>query len=102
MEGRSRFLALAAMSGVFAACSSVPADVEGPGASPSGPETLPAGEAQVHETWFVELEHPPTARGGDAGVLGAEKARFRTHLQAAGIPVRERYSFDRLWNGVSL
>src|SRR5512143_1387125 len=94
MVGRSRSFGLVALSALFAACSGVPADVDEPGAPGTHADAIPVEEPQVHEMWFVELELPPTARGGDLLKLNAEKARFRQNIATARIAARERYTFD--------
>ena len=76
--------------------------VSGPGAwTQQGP---PADEpvAEVVSAWFVELQGHPQAKGGSAPELAREKHLFRAAARAAGVELRERYSFDRLWNGLSV
>jgi subtilisin family serine protease len=61
--------------------------------------------AMVDETshlWFVELSSPPAAEGTLPSTLDAEKANFRAEAARAGIDLHERFSFSRLFNGVSL
>ena len=52
--------------------------------------------------WFVELHGTPLAGGGSLADLAAEKKAFHRAARAAGITYKERYSFDKLWNGLSL
>lgn len=62
-------------------------------------------EAPVEEVvsaWFVELPGKPRSEGGSATTLANEKKAFRDAAQEAGVVYRERMSFDRLWNGVSV
>lgn len=62
-------------------------------------------EAPVEEVvsaWFVELPGKPRAEGGSPTTLANEKKAFRDAAQEAGVTYRERMSFDRLWNGVSV
>ena len=76
--------------------------VSGPGAwTQQGP---PADEpvAEVVSAWFVELQGRPQAKGGSAPELARERELFRAAARAAGVQLRERYSFDRLWNGLSV
>ena len=76
--------------------------VSGPGAwTQQGP---PADDpvAEVVSAWFVELQGHPQAKGGSAPELVREKHLFRAAARAAGVTFRERYSFDRLWNGLSV
>ncbi|HET7706775.1 MAG TPA: S8 family serine peptidase [Thermoanaerobaculia bacterium] len=68
-------------------------------------EVAPAETAAVNETpqlWFVELGSAPIADGGSAGTLRAEKNAFRAAAAKAGISFQERYSFDTLFNGLSI
>lgn len=57
---------------------------------------------EVVSAWFVELPGKPRAEGGSATTLANEKKAFRDAAQEAGVTYRERMSFDRLWNGVSV
>lgn len=52
--------------------------------------------------WLVELSQPPLADGGSASDLKSEKQAFRAAAQSAGVAYKERYSFDNLWNGLSI
>jgi minor extracellular serine protease Vpr len=54
------------------------------------------------QAWFVQLKTPPTAKGGSKGQLGAERAAFFKNAADQGVSVKQRLSFDRLWNGVSV
>jgi len=61
-------------------------------------------DAVVDETpsaWFIELQGAPTADGGSAATLTQEKKSFRAAAQKAGVRLKERFSYDQLWNGVS-
>jgi subtilisin family serine protease len=58
--------------------------------------------ADVPVAWFVELAGQPTADGGNAAALAAEKKAFRAAAKTAGIKYAERYAFGTLWNGFSL
>ena len=62
-------------------------------------------EAAYDETprlWMIELAGAPTVEGGDAAALAAEKQEFRRSAGAARVEYQERYSFDTLWNGVTV
>jgi minor extracellular serine protease Vpr len=62
-------------------------------------------EAPVEEVvsaWFVELPGRPRSEGGSATTLANEKKAFRDAAREAEVTYRERMSFDRLWNGVSV
>jgi minor extracellular serine protease Vpr len=69
-------------------------------------EPTPAPAAVTAEdgvsAWFVELQNPPLADGGDPALLAAEKKAFRDAAQKAGIQLKERYSYEQLWNGLSV
>ncbi len=54
------------------------------------------------KAWLVELQGAPAADGGSLADLAAEKKAFRDAARKAGVRFKERYSFDKLWNGVSL
>jgi subtilisin family serine protease len=70
----------------------------------SSPPAMETGE-MTNETplyWFVELPSPPLADGGDLAVLNQEKGKFRTQAKGLGLRYQERFSFDNLWNGLSI
>jgi minor extracellular serine protease Vpr len=69
------------------------------GVMPTQPDTALAESTGL---WFVELAGKPTARGGNAGDLEAEKARFRTEARELGAEFDERFAFGTLWNGLSV
>jgi subtilisin family serine protease len=52
--------------------------------------------------WFVELASPPTAEGTSLLKVKKEKADFRAEAARLGLAYRERFAFDRLWNGISI
>ncbi|MGE5094564.1 MAG: peptidase S8, partial [Betaproteobacteria bacterium] len=64
-----------------------------------------AAAAGVDETpayWFVELAGRPVADGGIPASVRAEKAAFRANARSAGIELRERFAYDKLFNGLSV
>ena len=65
-------------------------------------QEVPAAAAENGSTWLVELSNAPSADGTSAGALKSEKAAFRAAAKQAGIAMTERYSFDTLWNGISV
>ena len=72
---------------------------------PTDPAPAVESDAPVNETptaWLVELNGAPAADGGSPADLAAEKQAFRAAARKAGIRVKERYSFGKLWNGVSV
>ena len=61
-------------------------------------------DAAVDETpvaWFVELQGAPVADGGSLTALAQEKATFRNNAKKAGVRMKERFSYSKVWNGVS-
>lgn len=52
--------------------------------------------------WFVELASPPAVDGTSAAKLRQEKQAFRADARARGVQFTERFSFDTLWNGLSI
>jgi subtilisin family serine protease len=67
-----------------------------------GQDTVPAAEAEGGQLWFVELSGRPVADGNSLTAVRDEKAAFRRAAAAAGISMRERLSFDVLFNGFSV
>src|SRR5438105_2167854 len=88
MECHSRSLAIAFASLLLAAAARA--------------QSVPAARAENGQTWLVELSNPPAAEGGSASALQSEKRAFRSAAANAGIAMRERFSFDTLWNGISV
>jgi len=80
------------------------ADENGPIEPLYPPPSAETGE-MVDETpqlWFVEFASLPIAAGGSASAVQADKRAFRTNAGRAGLVYTERYSFDVLWNGMSI
>jgi subtilisin family serine protease len=75
-----------------------------PAAAGNGSGAGPIGGA-ANETatkWFVELSSPPAVKGTSNAVLKAEHDAFKANAAADGVKLTERYSYDSLWNGVSV
>src|SRR5947207_4723653 len=53
-------------------------------------------------SWFVELASPPAVKGTSKAKLKAEHDAFKANAAAEGVKITERYSYDSLWNGVSV
>lgn len=53
-------------------------------------------------SWFVELSGRPAVEGNNLRSLKKEKAAFRSAARKAGLQFTERYSFDTLFNGLSI
>lgn len=70
--------------------------ISGAGQSAAQVETSSTG------LWFVELSSPPTADGGSLTTVRTDKAAFRRNATDAGISFKERFTFDRLFNGLSI
>src|SRR5262245_39968685 len=52
--------------------------------------------------YFVELNNPPTADGGDQSAIDAEQNAFLTAASGKGINYSVRGAFKKLWNGLSI
>jgi len=52
--------------------------------------------------WFVELKNAPVSEGGTSGDIQNEKQSFRGSAQSSGISFRERFSYEDLFNGISI
>ncbi len=61
-----------------------------------------AAAATESQTWFVEMQSSPTADGTSASEVKSEHAAFRAEAKTAGIKFGERYSFEKLWNGLAV
>ncbi len=69
----------------------------------SSPDTT--GGAMTQDglgSWFVELTGAPTAEGGNANDLSAKQQKLFADAKAAGVSLKQRYAFQKLWNGVSV
>src|SRR4051794_4771823 len=51
---------------------------------------------------FVELASPPAVKGTSKAKLKAERDAFKANAAAEGVKYTERYSYDSLWNGLSV
>ena len=59
-------------------------------------------ENEITGQWFVQLKGKPTAAGGSAQQARAEKQQLKADAKAAGLSFKERMSFERLFNGLSI
>lgn len=57
---------------------------------------------ETPQIWFVEFNGSPTADGGRLTTVRTEKQNFRQNAARAGLEYTERYSFEKLWNGISV
>jgi len=94
----SRFLRLAVTLLFITGLAVAPAGAgDGSGSGPIG------GAANETATkWFVELSSPPAVKGTSKATLEAERDAFKANAAAVGVKLTERYSYDSLWNGVSV
>jgi minor extracellular serine protease Vpr len=94
----SKFLRLAVTLLCITGLAVAPAGAgDGSGSGPIG------GAANETATkWFVELSSPPAMKGTSKAVLKAERDAFKANAAAVGVKLIERYSYDSLWNGVSV
>lgn len=65
-------------------------------------QSVPISAAEGGNLWFVELKGAPTADGNSRAAVRNEKAAFKQAASAAGVALRERRSFDVLFNGFSI
>ncbi len=63
-------------------------------------KSVPVSADETARQWFVELQGAPLVQGRTAAALRAEKQAFRR--AAAGLNLRELYSYDRLFNGFAV
>ena len=94
----SKFLRLAVTLLCIAGLAVAPA-AAGDG-SGSGPIGGAANETATN--WFVELSSPPAVKGTSKATLKAERDAFKANAAADGVKLTERYSYDSLWNGLSV
>src|SRR3989442_5752247 len=94
----SKFLRLAVTLLCLAGLAVAPAAAgDGSGSGPIG------GAANETATkWFVELSSPPAVKGTSKATLKAERDAFKANAAADGVKLTERYSYDSLWNGLSV
>lgn len=72
---------------------------------PLVPPTTTGDGSMVDETpssWFVELAAPPLTEGGTVTTIRKQKAAFLAAARKAGLRFTERFSFESLWNGLSV
>src|SRR5205814_8107835 len=66
------------------------------------PGTVGGAANETSANWFVELASPPAVKGTSKAKLKAEHDAFTANAAADGVKVKERYSYDSLWNGFSV
>src|SRR3954453_12161746 len=74
-----------------------------PRGDPTGPVAAdPADSANRAPQWLVEFESAPAADGTSVATLDSEHRRFRTELGDPAVRYRQRFSYETLFNGVSV
>jgi minor extracellular serine protease Vpr len=66
------------------------------------PGSIGGAANETPSNWFVELSSPPAVKGTSTAKLKAEHDAFAANAAADGVKLKERYSYDSLWNGVSV
>jgi minor extracellular serine protease Vpr len=61
-----------------------------------------AADDETASSWFVELTTAPTSEGNSVATTEASKDSFRNAAKSKGIDLKERYSYNDLFNGVSV
>ena len=101
-----RRLRLLALVGVMMLLSAFPLGAVGKGGlqpltpAPSAEDGVRRNEST--NLWFVELSSLPTVDGTSAATLSRERSTFLAAAHRDGVRFTERYSFQTLWNGVSV
>jgi minor extracellular serine protease Vpr len=94
------FTAAASLTGPLAG-QLAPLEPVNPPSSSTAPDANTPTEDRV-AAYFVELFNAPTADGGSLTDLNTEKQNFRNAARKAGIQYKERFRFDKVWNGFSV
>src|SRR6266545_4636584 len=68
----------------------------------SVPGSVGGSSNETPTSWFVELASPPAVKGTSKAKLKAERDAFKASGAAEGVKISERFSYDSLWNGVSV
>jgi minor extracellular serine protease Vpr len=97
-----RFLAMSALAALVGAAAAQ-AQVEQ--VFPLNPQPSAENGVATNESptrWFVELKGKPKADGGSAATLASERQAFRNEASGAGVIFTERFTYDNLFNGLSI
>src|SRR5436309_89000 len=86
---------------LLAASAAVAAVFVGPGLAGAG-GFVKSPDNETATAWFVQLSGSPVAKGGSAAALANGRQSFYSAAAAAGLDVKQRYSYDTLFNGVSV
>jgi len=68
----------------------------------AAPGSIGGSANETSTNWFVELSSPPGVKGTSKAKLKAEHDAFAANAAGEGVKVKDRYSYDSLWNGVSV
>src|ERR1051325_10146474 len=68
----------------------------------AAPGSIGGSANETSTNWFVELSSPPGGKGTSKAKLKAEHDAVAAHGAGEGVKVKDRYSYDSLWNGVSV
>src|SRR6266511_2527520 len=68
----------------------------------AAPGSVGGAANETATSWFVELASPPAVKGTSKAKLKAEHDAFKANAAAEGVKLNERYSYDSLWNGLSV
>jgi minor extracellular serine protease Vpr len=71
-------------------------------AGDGAPGSVGGSRNETATSWFVELASPPAVKGTSKAKLQAEHDAFNASAAAEGVKVTEHYSYDSLWNGISV
>jgi subtilisin family serine protease len=71
-------------------------------AGDSAPGLVGGSANETPSSWFVELSSTPGVKGTSKAKLKAERDAFKANADADGVKYTERYSYDSLWNGISV
>jgi minor extracellular serine protease Vpr len=72
------------------------------GSTASAPGSVGGAANETATSWFVELSSPPGVKGTSPAKLKAERDAFKANATADGVKFKERFSYDSLWNGLSV
>src|SRR2546421_9585621 len=72
------------------------------GGGAAAPGSVGGAANETATNWFGELASPPAVKGTSETKLKAEHDAFKVGAAADGVKLTERYSYDSLWNGVSV
>jgi len=99
----TRVTALAALTLALAACGNQATTTQTTTFRAQSVDTMaPITDDETAALWFVELNSPPTADGGNQAATDADKRNFRAEAKQKGLKYQERLQFSKLFNGLSI